>query len=125
MRLSWAPHFLDRIDYTYTDRMPPPIESSQGRPSAHPQVRFKDGVLPSDFFHSNVFMGFQEDALGIRDRHIIGVTTCSGARIIPTQSRPSHGAARFSRTFWRTVPRRKRLRSSAATPKGYTAWIRI
>ena len=71
--LSWAPHFLDRIDYTYTDRMPPPIESSQGRPSAHPQVRFKDGVLPSDFFHSNVFMGFQEDALGIRDRHIIGV----------------------------------------------------
>ena len=71
--LSWAPHFLDRIDYTYTDRMPPPIDPSKGRQSAHPQVRFKDGVLPSDFFHSNVFLGFQEDALGIRDRHIIGV----------------------------------------------------
>ena len=71
--LSWATHFLDRIDYTYTDRMPPPLDPSKGRRSAHPQVRFKDGVLPSDFFHSNVFLGFQEDAMGIRDRHIIGV----------------------------------------------------
>ena len=71
--LSWAPHFLDRIDYTYTDRMPPKLDSSPRRPSAHPMVRFKDGVLPSDYFHSNVFLGFQEDAMGIRDRHIIGV----------------------------------------------------
>jgi predicted TIM-barrel fold metal-dependent hydrolase len=30
-------------------------------------------MLPSDYFHRNVFLGFQEDALGIRDRHIIGV----------------------------------------------------
>ena len=71
--LSWVPHFLDRLDYTYTDRMPPPIASSQGRQSAHPMARFKDGVLPSDFFHNNVFLGFQEDGLGIRERHIIGV----------------------------------------------------
>ena len=71
--LSWATHFLDRLDYTYTDRMPPPIDPSQGRPSTHKRTRFKDGVLPSDFFHSNVFLGFQEDAMGIRDRHIIGV----------------------------------------------------
>ena len=63
MELSWVPHFLDRIDYTYTQRVP---EFSQG-------YRFKQGALPSDFFHSNVFLGFQEDALGIRDRDIIGV----------------------------------------------------
>jgi predicted TIM-barrel fold metal-dependent hydrolase len=83
--LSWATHFLDRLDYTYTDRMPPKLDAttkspsqnraawSIRRPLANPMVRFKDGVLPSDFFHSNVFLGFQEDALGIRDRHIIGV----------------------------------------------------
>ena len=35
--------------------------------------RFKGDALPSDFFHSNVFLGFQEDALGIRLRDIIGV----------------------------------------------------
>ena len=35
--------------------------------------RYKDNTGPSDYFHRNVFVGFQEDALGIRDRHIIGV----------------------------------------------------
>ena len=60
--LSWVPHFLDRIDYTHTQR---PMEWSP--------YKFKEDMLPSDFFHRNVFLGFQEDALGIRDRHIIGV----------------------------------------------------
>jgi predicted TIM-barrel fold metal-dependent hydrolase len=62
--LSWAPHFLDRMDYTYSQRGP----GSSGRRNP-----LKDGALPSDYFHTNVFLGFQEDALGIRDRHIIGV----------------------------------------------------
>ena len=61
--LSWAPHFLERLDYTYTQRVQ---GVSQG-------YRFKGDALPSDYFHNNVFLGFQEDALGIRDRHIIGV----------------------------------------------------
>ena len=60
--LSWVPHFLDRMNYTYSQR-----------PNMIARSNFKDGVLPSDFFHSNCFVGFQEDALGIRDRHIIGV----------------------------------------------------
>ncbi|HIC70949.1 MAG TPA: hypothetical protein EYO88_02510, partial [Alphaproteobacteria bacterium] len=34
--------------------------------------RFKGDALPSDLFHSNCFLGFQEDAMGIRDRHILG-----------------------------------------------------
>ena len=62
MELSWAPHFLDRLDYNYTQRA-----------IGDTSYRFKGDALPSDFFHSNVFLGFQEDALGIRDRHIIGV----------------------------------------------------
>jgi predicted TIM-barrel fold metal-dependent hydrolase len=62
--LSWIPHFLERIDYTYTDRG---VGLTSGkRPLA-------EGMLPSDYFHQNVFAGFQEDALGIRDREIIGV----------------------------------------------------
>ncbi len=60
--LSWVPHFLDRLDYNYTQR-------AIGETSH----RFKGDALPSDFYYSNVFLGFQEDALGIRDRHIIGV----------------------------------------------------
>ena len=60
--LSWAPHFLDRIDYTYTQRVP----GEDWRP-------FKDDMLPSDFFHRNMFISFQEDGIGIRLRDVIGV----------------------------------------------------
>src|ERR1044071_8941060 len=52
--LSWIPHFLDRIDYTYTQRV------------QQERYRFKEAMLPSDYFHRNVFAGFQEDAMGIR-----------------------------------------------------------
>jgi predicted TIM-barrel fold metal-dependent hydrolase len=63
MELSWAPHFLDRLDYNYTQR-----------PPTGAWYTFKEeGVLPSDYFHRNVFLGFQEDSLGIQMRDIIGV----------------------------------------------------
>ena len=62
--LSWASHFLDRMDYTYTQRTPFPS-----------RIKFRDDAFPSDYFRSNCFVGFQEDALGIRDRHVIGVDT--------------------------------------------------
>src|SRR5205807_7297097 len=38
-----------------------------------PLYRFKDGMLPSDFFRRNVVLSFQEDAIGIRLRDVIGV----------------------------------------------------
>ena len=60
--LSWVPYFLERIDYSYTQRA--------RQPGAY---RFQEDMLPSDYFHRNVFLGFQEDALGIRLRDIIGV----------------------------------------------------
>ena len=62
MELSWAPHFLDRLDYNYTQR-----------PPTGDWYTFKGDVLPSDFFHQNVFLSFQDDGLGVRDRDIIGV----------------------------------------------------
>ncbi len=62
MELSWVPHFLDRLDYTYTQRIQP-----------ERWHRFKEDMLPSDYFHRNVFLGFQEDSLGIQMRDIIGV----------------------------------------------------
>ena len=62
MELSWVPHFLDRADYTYTQRVP-----------GIGWHRFSEDMLPSDYFHRNVFLGFQEDALGIKMRNLIGV----------------------------------------------------
>ena len=61
--LSWVPYFLDRLDYTYTQRVP--RKEWWGR--------YTGDKLPSEHFHSNVFLGFQEDSLGIRMRDIIGV----------------------------------------------------
>jgi predicted TIM-barrel fold metal-dependent hydrolase len=60
--LSWVPHFLERLDYTYTQRAPRSW-----------WYQFKSDMLPSDFFHRNVFLSFQEDQMGIRDRAFIGV----------------------------------------------------
>jgi predicted TIM-barrel fold metal-dependent hydrolase len=59
--LSWAPHLLDTMDYTYRERHEEAI------------CRFKNGMRPSDFFHANVVLSFQEDAIGIRLRDVIGV----------------------------------------------------
>jgi predicted TIM-barrel fold metal-dependent hydrolase len=59
--LSWAPHLLTTMDYTYRERHEEAI------------YRFKDGMRPSDFFHRNVVLSFQEDAIGIRLRDVIGV----------------------------------------------------
>ncbi|WP_179131487.1 amidohydrolase family protein [Candidatus Entotheonella palauensis] len=60
--LSWVPHFIDRIDYTYTQRA-----------RRDHWIRFQDGAVPSDFFHRNVFLSFQEDDIGIQDRERIGI----------------------------------------------------
>jgi len=59
--LAWAPHVLSTMDYTYRERQGEAI------------YRFKDGMRPSDLFHRNVVLSFQEDAIGIRLRDVIGV----------------------------------------------------
>ena len=60
--LSWVPFFLNRLDDIYTQRV---IEQER--------YRYREDMLPSDYFHRNVFLGFQEDSLGIQLRNIIGV----------------------------------------------------
>jgi predicted TIM-barrel fold metal-dependent hydrolase len=59
--LAWVPHLLSTMDYTYRERHEEAL------------YRFTDAMRPSDFFHRNVFLSFQEDAIGIRLRDVIGV----------------------------------------------------
>ncbi len=59
--LSWAPHLLSTMDYTYRERHEEAL------------YRFKGDRRPSDVFHDNVCLSFQEDAIGIRLRDVIGV----------------------------------------------------
>ncbi|HEU0155630.1 MAG TPA: amidohydrolase family protein, partial [Stellaceae bacterium] len=58
--LAWAPNVISGMDYTYRERHGEAI------------YRFKNGMQPSDFFHQNVVLSFQEDAIGIRLRDLIG-----------------------------------------------------
>jgi predicted TIM-barrel fold metal-dependent hydrolase len=60
--LGWIPFFLERIDNTYFQR--------QGNARYY---RFKTVARPTDLFRRNVFCSFQDDALGIRERHTIGI----------------------------------------------------
>src|SRR5439155_9919750 len=55
------PNVRVAMDYTYRERHEEAIH------------RFKGDRRPSDFFHKNVVVSFQEDAVGIRLRDVIGV----------------------------------------------------
>ena len=72
--LSWVPYFLERIDYAYTQEAP-----REG------WYRFKEAMLPSDYFHRNVFVGFQQDGLGVKLRNIIGVDNLQWGSDYPHQ----------------------------------------
>ena len=74
--LSWVRHFIQRMDWYYGNA-----------PASLQGFRYKDGLLPSDVFHRNVFVDFQEDPLGIRLRDIIGVDNIlMGLLTTPIQS---------------------------------------
>ncbi len=60
--LSWIPYWLERLNFSYNDR-----------PAGRDGYRIPGDLLPSDVFHTNCFADFQEDALGIQNRDIIGV----------------------------------------------------
>ena len=60
---AWAAYHMWNLDRIYK-------ESDRGLGG---KARFSNDMIPSDFFHRNVFYGYQEDSLAIQLRHIIGV----------------------------------------------------
>jgi predicted TIM-barrel fold metal-dependent hydrolase len=67
---GWAPYFVDRLDYTYTER------ATKGH-------RFADGRVPSDFVRSQVFITLSEDAIAVRERASLGEDTLMWASDFP------------------------------------------
>jgi hypothetical protein len=65
--LAWTPHLLSTMDYTYASATARdlPVQGAA-------RAKAGDGMLPSDFFRRNVALSFQEDAIGIRLRDVIG-----------------------------------------------------
>lgn len=79
--LSWIPFFLERLDFWYKTK-----RGIEG------WIPFKNGMVPSDFFHRNSFSSFQEDALGIKLRHLIGIDNMTWGWDYP------HEVSTFSKT---------------------------
>jgi predicted TIM-barrel fold metal-dependent hydrolase len=106
--LSWAPHILSSMDYTYRERHGEAI------------YRFKDSMRPSDFFHRNVVLSFQEDAIGIRLRDAIGVDNMMWGSDYPHSESTFPQSRKILAEIWRRAGRRRR-RSWAGTPRACTA----
>ena len=59
--LGWAAYFIQQMDRHYEEHR------------YVKEIRFQGDAMPSDFFHRNVFVTFQEDVAGIATREIVGV----------------------------------------------------
>jgi predicted TIM-barrel fold metal-dependent hydrolase len=59
---AWVPHWLKQMDFNYRER-----------PTLSRGWKLRDGMLPSDYWHRNMFVEFMEDDYGIRMRDVIGV----------------------------------------------------
>jgi predicted TIM-barrel fold metal-dependent hydrolase len=59
---AWIPHWLKQMDFTYRER-----------PTLTRGWKSRQGLLPSDYWHRNMFVEFMEDDYGVRLRDVIGV----------------------------------------------------
>lgn len=60
--MAWIPHWLKQMDFTYSER-----------PVFTKGWKSREGMLPSDYWHRNMFVEFMEDDIGTQLRHLIGV----------------------------------------------------
>ena len=101
--LAWAPHLLGTMDYTYIERQK---EAS---------YRFKGDVLPSDFFHRNVYLSFQEDGIGIRMRDVIGVDRLMWGSDYPHAESTFPKSREILESILEGVPREEKAKIVGAT----------
>ena len=59
---AWIPHWLKQMDFTYRER-----------PTLTWGWKSRQALLPSDYWHRNMFVEFMEDDYGVRLRDVIGV----------------------------------------------------
>jgi len=103
--ISWAPHWLKQMDYTYKER---PVYSG---------YKSKEGLLPSDYWHRNLFAVFQEDEVGVQLRHRIGIDNMLWGNDFPHSESTWPRSRKFLEQMFANVPaedRRKLTCDNAA-----------
>ena len=107
---GWVPHLLRMMDWNYTQR------------ARTDMVKLAGGTLPSDHFHRNVAISFQEDPIGMQLRHLIGVDNLLWGDDYPhTESTFPHSQEILNRIM-KGVPaaeRKKMTRSNTAKLYGF------
>ena len=77
-------------------------------------------MVPSDFFHRNVVLSFQEDAIGIRLRDVIGVDNIMWGSDYPHSESTFPQSRKILAEILAGVRTTNRPRSPAATPPACT-----
>ena len=102
--ISWAPHWLKQMDYTYKER---PVYSG---------YKSKEGLLPSDYWRRNMFAVFQEDDVAVQLRHRIGIDNLLWGNDFPHSESTWPKSQEFLQQMFQEVPaeeRRKLLLDNA------------
>lgn len=103
--ISWAPHWLRNMDYTYRER------------PQYVGYKSREGLLPSDYWRRNMFAVFTEDDVGVRVRDVIGVDNMLWGNDFPHSESTWPRSRHFLETFFAGVSeqdRRKVTHDNAA-----------
>ena len=94
--ISWAPHWLKQMDFTYVNR---PVYAN---------YKSKDGFMPSDYWYRNMFGVFQEDEVGVELRHRIGLDNMLWGNDFPHSESTWPKSMEFLDTMFAGVPDHER-----------------
>jgi predicted TIM-barrel fold metal-dependent hydrolase len=105
--LAWIPHWLNQMDFTYRER-----------PTVTKGWRSAQGMLPSDYWHRNMFVEFMEDDIGIQLREFIGVDNMIWGNDFPhAESTWPQSEAFINRLFAKTTEEERRKITSENAAK--------
>ncbi|HEU4411400.1 MAG TPA: amidohydrolase family protein [Polyangiaceae bacterium] len=90
--ISWAPHWLKQMDFTYKER------------PAYRGFQSKEKMLPSDYWRRNLFATFQEDEVGVQLRDIISADNMLWGNDYPHSESTWPKSREFLRKFFDGVP---------------------
>jgi predicted TIM-barrel fold metal-dependent hydrolase len=108
---AWIPHWLKQMDFTYRER---PVFTKGWKSS--------DGMLPSDYWHRNMFVEFMEDDIGVEFRKHIGVDNMLWGSDFPHAESTWPQSTQFLDRIFAGVPeedRRKITSDNAAKMFGF------
>ena len=109
--MGWVPHFIQTMDSQYV------------LCSHLLNYRLKNGVLPSDVARSNFYVTFQEDAMGIETRDILGADNIMWSSDYPHRESSWPDSQKVLREILAGVPeaeRRKMTYENAVKVYGFT-----